>query len=175
MSVSLNQSALTDFPLISLEEYLSTSYDPDAEFVDGVLVERNTGDWLHSLAQANIAVALRRKYPDLKVVVELRSQTTATRYRIPDVAVVLAPPSTKYLLDAAFLVVEVLSEDDVMSKVIGKLKEYAAKGVANIWLVDPRLESMWAYRAPALVEIEGESITSVDGSVELSRSEIFAA
>jgi len=27
--------------LISVEEYLSSSYDPDAEYVDGVLVDRN--------------------------------------------------------------------------------------------------------------------------------------
>ena len=38
--------------LISVEEYLNTSYDPDMEYVDGVLVERNVGDWLHSLVQA---------------------------------------------------------------------------------------------------------------------------
>ena len=49
--------------LVSLEEYLNTSYDPDVEYVDGVLVERNAGDWLHSLAQKNIIVALSRKYP----------------------------------------------------------------------------------------------------------------
>ena len=171
----MNQGALTNSTLISVEEYLSTGYDPDVEFVDGVLVSRNGGDWLHSLVQSNILVALRQKYPHLKVVVALRSQTAATRYRIPDVAAMLAPPSTEYLLDAAFLVVEVLSEDDVMSKVIGKLKEYGAKGVPNIWLVDPRLQLMWTYRPPTLAEIEGESIATVDGSVELSRSDIFAA
>ena len=39
--------------LISVEEYLNTSYDPDVEYVDGVLEERNVGDWLHSLVQVN--------------------------------------------------------------------------------------------------------------------------
>src|SRR5271155_5473972 len=101
--------------LLSAEEYLNTSYDPDVEFVDGVLVARNVGDWLHSLVQSNILFALRRKYPHLKVVAELRSNVTGTRYRLPDVCVLLAPPKTRYLLDAAFLVVEVLSESDAMS------------------------------------------------------------
>jgi hypothetical protein len=36
-------------PRVSLKEYLATSYDPDVEYVDGVLEERNIGDWLHSL------------------------------------------------------------------------------------------------------------------------------
>jgi hypothetical protein len=30
--------------VVALEEYLRTSYDPDVEFVDGVLVERNVGE-----------------------------------------------------------------------------------------------------------------------------------
>jgi hypothetical protein len=30
--------------MISLEEYLHTSYSPDREYRDGVLVERNVGD-----------------------------------------------------------------------------------------------------------------------------------
>ena len=137
----------------SLEEYLNTSYDPDVEFVDGVLVERNTGDWIHSLVQSNLLFALRRKYPNLKVVAELRSKVASTRYRLPDVSVLLAAPKTKCLLEAAFLVVEVLSEGDVMSVVIEKLKEYAGQGVPNIWLIDPRLRLVWTYQPPALAEI----------------------
>jgi Uma2 family endonuclease len=144
------------------------------EFVDGVLVERNPGDWLHSLVQSNVLFALRRKYPHLKVVAELRSSVTGTRFRLPDVCVLLTAPKTRYLLDAAFLVVEVLSESDVMSVVIEKLKEYANKGVPNIWLVDPRFQLLWTYRPPTLVEIEGDAISTADRSVELSRSEIFA-
>ena len=167
-------AALPDSPMVSVEEYLRTSYDPDVEFVDGVLVERNMGDWLHSLIQGNLLFALRRKYPHLKVVPELRSKTATTRYRIPDITVVTGAPQTEYLLDAAFLVVEVLSKRDVMSVVFAKLREYADKGVPNIWLVDPREKLLWAYRPPALVEIEGETIATADGSVELARGEIFA-
>jgi hypothetical protein len=48
---------MADLPTKSLvagEEYLSTSYDPDVEYVDGKLMERNLGDWLHSLIQSNV-------------------------------------------------------------------------------------------------------------------------
>src|SRR6266568_2641991 len=144
-------AVLPSSPLLSVEEYLNTSYDPDVEFVDGVLVERNVGDWLHSLVQSNVLFALRRKYPQLKVVAELRSSVTGTRYRLPDVCVLLSAPNTRYLSEAAFLVVEVLSESDVMSVVIEKLKEYANKGVPNIWLVDPRPQLLCKYRPPTLV------------------------
>jgi len=78
-------AALPNPPLVSVEEYLNAQYRPDMEFVDGVLVERNAGDWLHSLIQSNVLFALRRKYPHLKVVPELRSSITNTRSRLPDV------------------------------------------------------------------------------------------
>jgi Uma2 family endonuclease len=85
-------AATPNSPVVSVEEYLNTLYDPDVEFVDGVLVERHVGDWLHSLIQSNVLFALRRKYPHLKVVAELRSSITGTRYRLPDVCVLLAAP-----------------------------------------------------------------------------------
>ena len=167
-------AAAPDSPLVPVEEYLNTAYDPDVEYVDGVLVERNVGDWLRSLIQSNIIFALRRNYPHLKVVPELRSSITGTRYRLPDVSVLLEAPKTRYLLDAAFLVIEILSEGDVMSVVIEKLKEYAAKGVPNIWLIDPRLQTISVYRPPTLQEVQGDTITTADAAVHLSRSEIFA-
>ncbi len=40
--------------LISVEEYLRTSYEPDAEYVDGVLEERPMGEGKHSAWQITI-------------------------------------------------------------------------------------------------------------------------
>ena len=160
--------------LISVEEYLSTSYDPDVEYVDGVLVERNVGDWLHSLVQRNLIVSLSRKYPEIFAVPELRSQTRATRFRLPDVCVLLARPSTKYLVDAAFLAIEVLSEDDRMTKTMERLEEFDRKGVPNIWVIDPRLLTVSIYSNGVLNEVRDASIaTAGDPCLELTRDEIF--
>jgi len=158
--------------LISVEEYLNTSYDPDVEYVDGVLVERNVGDWSHSLIQRNIVLNLGRKYPHIYAVPELRSQTRTTRYRLPDVSVLLAAPQTEYLLEAAFLAVEILSKRDSMTSIIEKLDEYSQKGVANIWLFDPRLEKMFTFRPPDLQEVE-DSIATDNPRLELTRAEVF--
>jgi hypothetical protein len=46
---------------ISLEEYLKTRYEPDCEYVDGVLEERNVGRHRHSRTQARLAVWLSSK------------------------------------------------------------------------------------------------------------------
>ena len=51
--------------VISVEEYLKTSYQPDVDYVDGVLERRNVGHPVHSRVQTNIISQLCRKYPDL--------------------------------------------------------------------------------------------------------------
>src|SRR5271165_2986345 len=155
--------------LVPVEEYLSTSYDPDCEYVDGQLVERNVGDILHSLSQSNILFAVRTKYPRVITLPELRSQTRATRFRLPDVTVLLAMPRTEYLIDAAFIAIEILSKDDRMTNVMEKLLEYEAKGVKNIWLIDPRLQQMSVFRDGALRVISGPALTTTNPEIQLTR------
>ena len=169
--------------LIPVEEYLHTSYDPDVEYVDGVLVERNVGDWLHSLVQRNIIIAFSRKYPNIYAVPELRGKVKETRYRLPDVSVLLTAPRTKVLLEASFIAIEILSEDDRMSQVIEKLKEYAAIGTPHIWVFDPRVRLMFTFHANSLREVEGDVIatdlvstdspTTDEPRLELTRAEVF--
>ena len=48
-------AALTTVPV---EEYLRTTYHPDCEYVDGQLVERNVGEYYHSLMETLVAEAL---------------------------------------------------------------------------------------------------------------------
>jgi Uma2 family endonuclease len=159
--------------LLSVEEYLNTDYSPDMEYVDGVLVERNVGEWQHGLLQSNIIFALRRKYPSIKVIPELRSKVTGTRYRLPDVCVTLSDPHTRVLMEAPFIAIEILSEDDRVSRLLEKLKEYAAMGVPNIWVFDPRLKQMFTFRGNSLQEVEGDTISTDEPRLELTREEIF--
>src|ERR1700691_614658 len=58
--------------LVSVEEYLATSYEPDCDYVDGELEDRNVGRKSHAKAQSNLHLALRIRYPSLFVVVEQR-------------------------------------------------------------------------------------------------------
>jgi hypothetical protein len=44
--------------LISVEEYLRTSYRPDCDYVDGEVVERNVGEKDHSSLQKRIILYL---------------------------------------------------------------------------------------------------------------------
>ena len=159
--------------LVSVEEYLSTSYYPDVEYVDGVLVETNVGDLAHSAVQRNLTVAFTIKYPQTKTYPEARSRTRTTRFRLPDVAVDLRKREGRFLEEAPFIAIEILSEDDRMTRVIEKLKEYADWGVPNIWVFDPRTRQMYVFRRNALVEIEGDVISTESPRLELTRDEIF--
>ena len=161
--------------LISVEEYLNTSYSPDMEYVDGVLVEINVGDPIHSFVQGRIIHALYQKYPDVIVLPEVRSRTSKTRFRLPDVAVTLRMPEGRFIREAPYIAIEILSEDDRATRLIEKLKEYAAMGIPNIWVFDPRPKQMFVFDANSLQEIEGDTISTGDPRIELTRAEIFQA
>ena len=64
--------------LVSINEYLSTSYDPDCDYVDGVIEERNSGEFDHASLQTAIAIYLgsRQKQWGVWVVVEQRVQVS---------------------------------------------------------------------------------------------------
>jgi Uma2 family endonuclease len=159
--------------LISVEEYLRTSYSPDMEYVDGELVETHVGEKHHCQVQSNIVFVLRTKYRSIRVYPELRSRVTATRFRLPDVCVTLQPPPGKVLEQAPFIAIEILSEEDRVSRWMEKLEEYSKLGTRHIWVFDPRLRKMFTYRDNALREIEEDVIATDDPRIELTRDEIF--
>src|SRR4051794_32344052 len=101
--------------LISLDEYLHTSYRPDCEYVDGLLIERNAGKRDHSILQALLVWALINAgrefgfwaYP------EQRIKVAGERVRIPDVSVVLGKLAAEQVFTSPpFLCIEILSPDD---------------------------------------------------------------
>src|SRR5215468_8783215 len=98
--------------LMSVKEYLSTSYHPDCDYVDGVLEERNVGDVDHSDLQSEIVYQLRARRREWGVwaAVEQRVQVSPTKFRVPDVCVVLGgKPKEKILHTPPFVCIEVLS------------------------------------------------------------------
>src|SRR5580698_5691203 len=78
--------------LISVEEYLNTTYRPDVDFVDGEIEERNLGEFDHADLQSELNAVLRSHQKDwnVRVVVETRVRVSATRIHIPDVCILSA-------------------------------------------------------------------------------------
>ena len=127
--------------LVSVDEYLSTSYRPDCDFLEGVVLERNTGEYDHARVQAKFVAIFDRNEQQWKVrtVVEQRVQVTRERFRIPDVCLLRGDaPVEQIIRHALLLCVEVLSKDDRMSAMQDRIDDYFAMGVACVWTVDPQ-------------------------------------
>jgi len=60
--------------LISVAEYLATSYRPDWDYIDGHIEERNLGEWHHANLQSAVVTYLRNRSKQwaIKAVVEQR-------------------------------------------------------------------------------------------------------
>jgi Uma2 family endonuclease len=162
--------------LISIEEYLATSYRPDVDYVDGHIEERNLGEWDHSSVQMRISAYLfaRRKQWGINVVPEQRVQVALDRFRVPDVTVIVGEPDDQILRKPPFLCIEILSPDDRMSRVHTRVHDYLEMGVPYVWILDP--ESRCAYiatKAEGLREEKGEVLRTENPALEVPLGEIF--
>ena len=72
------------------------------------------------------------KATGIYVVPELRHKVSATRYRIPDVAVFAAEPDSEVPDHPPMVAIEVLSPDDRIGYVVPKLDEYRRWGVTRL-------------------------------------------
>jgi Uma2 family endonuclease len=139
--------------LVSLEEYLHTTYHPDCDYVEGEVLERNMGEQSHARLQGFLMALffIHRDRWQLRSLTEQRVQVRADRFRIPDVCVVpRSDPNAEVLRTPPLLCVEVLSSDDSLPKLRKRVDDYVQMGVPHIWIIDP-----WnriAYRANELFQ-----------------------
>jgi len=162
--------------LISVEQYLATSYEPDCDYVDGRIEERNLGEYDHSSVQTAIAVYFgsRKKQLGITVVVEQRVQVSPTRFRIPDVCVLIGKTSEQIFRTPPFLCIEVRSPEDRMKRVKERIRDYLKMGVRYVWLSDPALRIAYVATAETgLREVKDSSLRTENPVLELPLAEIF--
>jgi Uma2 family endonuclease len=140
---------------VPVEEYLRTSYEPDCEYVDGELIERNAGDYPRSEMQGSLYSYFRRrrKLWGIVPVVEQRIQIRERKYLIPDVCVIQgSEPTTKILTEPPLIWIEVLSSDDRPVRVNRKVREALAFGTKYVWVIDP--ETLESYVATQISQTD---------------------
>ena len=125
---------------VSMEEYLRTDYEPDCDYVDGELEERNVGEKEYSIVQACFIKWLA-KYEEqwkLEACPEIRMRVSPTRMRVADIAILpLNAPFEGVLTRPPVAIIEVLLPEDRVSRYQQRLDDYRAMGVANVWVIDP--------------------------------------
>ncbi len=125
---------------ISVSEYLHTSYQPDCDYVDGVIEERNLGELDHSDVQESLLAWFRAHSKEwgYRAVPEIRIQTSSTRFRVADVCLIsMSAPREQIIQTPPLVVIEILSPDDRVNRYRQRLEDYRQMGVKNIWVVDP--------------------------------------
>ena len=169
--------AMASRTLISVEEYLRTSYRPDCDYIDGEVVERNVGETDHSWLQRVLGAYLfeRRHKWGITVLPEQRVQVSANRFRIPDICVVQGPkPTEQILTKPPFICIDILSPEDRWPRVQQRIDDYLAMGVPYVWVLDPVTKSAYAATpADRIQQVTTGILKTVNPSVEVPLSEIF--
>jgi Uma2 family endonuclease len=159
---------------ISVEEYLKTVYRPDRDYVDGIVEERNLGEWDHSSVQTQFVIFFSKfRHTGLRAVTELRIRVGENKYRIPDVVVTSGKPQEQVLTKPPLLCIEVLSRGDTVSQTNERIQDYLDFGVPVVWVVDPRERTVWVYRPTGMEQAVGFSVKLDGTSIEVPFSEIF--
>jgi Uma2 family endonuclease len=160
---------------ITAEQYLDMTFEHDAEYVHGEIVERSMPDRIHSLIQFLILMEIGRlfqshplfPYPELRLRLEPRV------FRIPDISVFGGqPPHEDVPSSPPLIAIEILSKDDRHPNLMQKLEEYRVWGVPNIWVVDPRAKRLAFYTETGLQDVS--SLALADYPFELTPGVLFS-
>jgi Uma2 family endonuclease len=130
---------------VSVADYLSNPGEPECDYVDGVLVDRNAGAPTHGRGIVAVC-SLLATFKTLTVLTILTLKVADTRYRVVDVCAYIGdlPDDERYPSKPPYICIEVLSPDDGLAYMVEKLSDYVKMGVPNVWIVDPY--NKWAAR-----------------------------
>lgn len=159
--------------LISVEEYLRTSYEHDCEYVRGEVVERGMPTTSHSRAQTRLLVLFDRLSAthNLEALAELRNRLAPDLYRIPDVAVYRPRPTEEVPSTPPLIAIEIVSPDERLRNLFAKCEEYAQWGVAHVWVIDPARRSLQYFDGVDLRTVAALSVPELD--IALGPAEVF--
>jgi Uma2 family endonuclease len=162
--------------LAAVEEYLRTIYHPDCEYIDGRVLERNFGETDHSRLQAVLVAWLfaQEKKMGIRVFPEQRVQVSRTRFRVPDICVVLGGvPKQPILTEPPYLCIEVLSKDDTIQDMQERIDDYLRFGVPYVWIINPRARRAWTCMLEGNLEVRDSMLRTREPDIVIPLAEIF--
>lgn len=164
-------------PLVSLYEYLHSDYQPDMDYIDGVLEGRNSGENEPSDLQTELAFLFRthRDTWSVKAFVEQRIQVAPTRFRVPDLCVMPASwKRTPIITEPPLLCIEVLSPEDRFGRIRARCDDYFKMGVQEAWVFDPAERIAFVLRPDGIMTTHREGSLQLAGTtVEVPLPEVF--
>jgi len=178
---------------MTLDEFLALpETEPASEFARGEVIQKPMPTFAHSLIQTALILVFAGFFQMVRsvrgtVVPELRhANRDEERAYLPDVSILIGERATATQQElfrgpierVPDIAIEILSPDDRPGRVADKLAFYLRTGVPLVWLVDPELRRVDAYRAgePSLT-FEGEDVVTAEpvlAGFELPLPELFS-
>jgi Uma2 family endonuclease len=162
--------------LVPVEEYLRTTYRPDCDYVDGEVLERNVGERDHSKLQGELLYYFRSRAAKWKIHVypEQRVQVAKTRFRIPDICVVVGDePDEQIFTRPPFICIEVLSPEDRLQRTQERIDDYLKFGVRYVWVIDPWKRRAWVYTVDGSREVKDGILRTENPDMHVPLAELF--
>jgi Uma2 family endonuclease len=164
--------------LISIEEYLRTSYHPDCDYVDGQIEERNVGERDHNRLQIVLGAwfLAHEKEWGVYVLPEQRTRISSARVRIPDLCLLRSDaPNEQVLTTPPLLCVEILSPEDRLPRIAKIMDEYARMGVPNLWILDPKDRVAYDYTSDSLLKLTAGRLAIPNREIYIDLPTLFAS
>jgi Uma2 family endonuclease len=161
--------------LVSVDDYLHTAYEPDVDYLDGELEERNVGEFDHSSVQQMVWLWFHNYRNEWKIrpVIEQRTRLTPTRVRVPDVCVFSKEtPIEQVFTRPPLIAIEILSPEDRHRRMQTRIDDYIRFEVKNIWVIDPTTREGWNCSSGDWVRTDRFDVS--DSKIYLSITELFA-
>ena len=143
--------------LVSVEEYLRTTFQPDAEYIEGRIVQRSVPQFDHGRLQLQLGACFYAHEKEWNVigVSEVRVQVQPTHFRVPDMCLVRERPEGGIITEPPVICIEILSPEDSAKELADKIAEYLQFGATAVWVMDPIEQNGTIYPAegrPSKVE-----------------------
>ena len=159
-----------------VSEYLSTSYSPDRDYIDGEVRERKLGETSHGGIQAWIAAIfqINKKQWGFRAFTETRVQVSASRFRVPDVCVLKTGHAPgKIIRSAPAMCLEVLSPGDSLAEMQERVDDYVQMGVQQIWVLDPVKKLAWTANAEGIHPVRVGTFTVPGTLVSIALADLY--
>ncbi len=143
----------------------------EPEYVRGELREKPMPDAFHADIQSRLMRLLwgiNDRYP-VRIRAEVRCQVAPDVYRLPDVALFAAGPYEQVPASPCVMVAEIVLQDEKRIELMEKLRDYAAWGVPNIWIVDPWLRRLAVWRSDTEIPVEALTLPEYGFEVRLDQ------
>jgi Uma2 family endonuclease len=162
--------------LVPVEEYLSTGYDPDCEYDDGVVVERNLGEFEHSFLQILLGTIFTNNMDSWGVfgLTEQRVQIKPRRFLVPDVCVLrVGSLREKILTRPPLIAIEIMSPEDTVRRLSAKAIEYIEFGIEHVWIIDPSAREAYSGTPSGLELIPSGELSVPETPILVRIGELF--